>query len=217
MNDSVKYIAEKSKELLLTQIDSYRALNQNAGIAIAVASLFAPFFVFLVEKAEFWIRIFSILLIIPLIIGIILLLLSLKSQKLNRGYDETNFEEFINIDIDEVFKNEIAYNKHSIEENDKILKKQNKKYNIGINFILISIILSIILLFIESTFKKDNINNNIIIYNTIMENEKKTTGSEEKTSTNSEEKKEKVITLPKIDIKKVKKLNEGIDPKKKEK
>ena len=154
MKKSIEYIANKSKELLSTQIDSYRSLHQKAGTVIAVAALFAPLFIFLVEKADLWMRITASILIIPLIIGILLLLLTLRAKKLNQGFDETNFEDLINKDIDEVQTFEIAYNQYSIDRNKKILTKQNKKYNWGIGLIIITIILSIILLIIDTSVKK---------------------------------------------------------------
>ncbi|MCB0539803.1 MAG: DUF1385 domain-containing protein, partial [Bacteroidetes bacterium] len=122
MSTPIEYIANKSKELLANQIASYRSLHQKAGTVIAVAALFAPLFLFLVEKAELWVRITASILIIPLIIGVILLLLTLRARKLNMGYDESNFEDLINKDISEVQAFEISYNKYSIERNDRILK-----------------------------------------------------------------------------------------------
>lgn len=202
MKKSIEYIANKSKELLSTQIDSYRSLHQKAGTVIAVAALFAPLFLFLVEKAELWVRISACLLIIPLIAGIILLLLTLRAKKLNRGFDESNFDELLNKKIEEVHAFEIAYNKYSVEKNDKILNKQNRKYNWGIGLIIISIILSIVLLIFDTTIKNNNSSNN----KNISEMAKKTTSSDSG--------KVKKVTLPKVDPQKVKQLNEGVDPKK---
>lgn len=202
MKESLVYIANKSKELLITQIESYRSLHQKAGTVIAVAALFAPLFLFLVEKAELWVRISACLLIIPLIAGIILLLLTLRAQKLNRGFDESNFDDLVNKNIEEVHAFEISYNKYSVEKNDNILSEQNKKYNWGIGLIIIAIILSIGLLIIDTTIKNNHSSNNKFYF----EMAKKTTSSDAG--------KEKKITLPKVDPNKVKQLNEGVEPKK---
>ncbi|PKG42814.1 DUF1385 domain-containing protein [Psychroflexus sp. MES1-P1E] len=205
MKKSIEYIANKSKELLSTQIDSYRSLHQKAGTVIAVGALFAPLFLFLVEKAELWVRITASILITPLIAGIILLLLTLTAKKLNQGYDESNFENLINQDIDEVQKIEIAYNKYSIEKNEKILTNQNKKYNWGIGLIIIAIILSIFLLILDTSIKNNSSHNK---QNNTMAKDNK------KTKTSSKTDSVKIVTLPKVDPKKVIQLNEGVDPKK---
>ena len=149
-----EYIANKSKELLKTQVESFRAIHQKAGTVIAVAALFAPVFLFLVEKAKLWIRITVSLLIILLLVGIGLLLITLRAQKLRQGYDETNFEYLLNKDIDTVYNFETSYNKFSIEQNDKILKTQNRNYNIGIILTIIAVIASIGLIIIDTVINE---------------------------------------------------------------
>lgn len=206
--EPIEYVSLKSKELLVTQVGSWRSLHQKAGTVIAVAALFAPLFLFLVEKAENWVRITASILIIPLIAGIILLLITLRARKLKQGYDETNFEELMNYsDIEDVFAFEIAYNKYSIEENDKILKRQNRKYNWGIGIIIISIILSIALLIVDTTLSKKELDTNNKISNTMSDTEKN------KPKTQPIKEKTPIKTLPKVNPQKVKELNEGLDPK----
>ena len=200
MKKTLEYIANKSKELLITQIESYRSIHQKAGTVIAVAALFAPLFLFLVEKAELWVRITASLLIIPLIAGIVLLLLTLTTQKLNRGFDESNFDELLTKKLEDVHAFEISYNKYSVEKNDEILNKQNGKYNLGIRLIIISIILSIGLLIVDTTIKSNSSSN-------------KNTSEMAKKAATSETEKSKKITLPKVDPTKVKYLNEGVPPK----
>ena len=204
MKKSIEYVAIKSKELLATQIDSYRSLHQKAGTAVAVAALFAPLFLFLIENAILWVRITAMILIIPLSIGIKFLLLTLLAKKLDHGYDETNFEDLINKDLKEVHKFEIAYNKYSIEKNKNILTDQNKKYNWGIGIIIITIILSISLLIIDTSISA---NSSDTKHNITMAKDNKKTTSSKSDSVKKE-------TLPKVDPKKVIKLNEGVNPKK---
>ncbi len=141
--ESLKYIAEQSKELLQKQINCYGITNQKAGTVLAISALFAPLFLFLIERAQLWVSISAVIIIVPLIIGVILMLSILKAKELNRGYGESSFEELINKDIIEVYQNEITYNKYSIEQNDIILHDQKKKYNCGITLMIISIVLSI--------------------------------------------------------------------------
>ena len=109
-HESISYIANKSKELLATQISSYRSLHQKAGVIIGITSLFAPLFLFLVDKSSLWIKICSAVLILSLFVGILLLFFTLKATKLSQGYDEKCFEDLINEELKYVHKFEIAYN-----------------------------------------------------------------------------------------------------------
>ncbi len=204
MKESIEYIANKSKELLSNQIDSYRSLHQKSGILIAITSIFIPLFLFFIVRSFMWIKITSAILIIQMIIGIVLLILTLRAKKLSQGYDESTFEELMNLKITEVYKTEIAYNKYSIEQNDNILNSQNNKYNWGLVLILIAIILSIILMFADTIDKNNNLKSktdNIMVKKDIK------TKSSAKKDTNRKE------TLPKVDPGKVKQLNEGVDQK----
>lgn len=193
-----EYIANKSKELLRTQVESFRAIHQKAGTVIAVAALFAPVFLFLVEKAELWVRITASLLMIPLLVGIVLQLITLRAKKLRQGYDESNFEELLNKDIETVYNFEISYNKFSIEQNDKILISQNRSYNAGIILTIISVILSIGLIITDTTIK-----NNSKTDSTMSQENNNSGGEAQKPNV-------KLIT---VDPTKVKILNEGVDQK----
>lgn len=205
MKDSIEYIATKSKELLSNQIDSYRSLHQKSAVLIAITAIFIPLFLFLIENSGFWIKISAAILIIPMIVGIILLILTLSARTLNQGYDESCFEDLINVKLKQIHKTEIAYNKYSIEQNDVILKSQNKKYNNGLKLIIIAIIFSICLMLAHTIFS-NNKNSK-----TDISMAKKDNSS---SSANDRVKKE---TLPKVNPNKVKQLNEGIEPKKKNK
>ena len=208
---SIEYIANKSKELLASQINSYRSLHQKASTIIAVSALFAPFFLFLVEQAQFWIRLAAAILVVPMIVGIILLLLTLRARKLAQGFDESNLGDLMNEDLKEVHKKEIAYNKYSIEQNNSILISQNNRYNRGVAFIIGAIILSIGLVLTDTIIKNNNSDNIKTKTEDVMTDKEKnkTAGT-----TDSNPNKEK---LPDVDPKKVKHLHEGVEPEKESK
>lgn len=126
---SIEYVAKKSKELLTCQFEAYRNLDQKAGIVIGILSIFLPLFIGSITGSPLYIKVISLVPVMVLLIGMIIMLYVIRSNKLSQGYDETKFVELINIDIKNVYKEEIAYNKYSIEKNDKILTKKNKNFN----------------------------------------------------------------------------------------
>jgi len=178
---------------------------------IAVSALFAPFLLFVVEKAQFWVRVAAVALVAPMIIGIILLLLTLRARKLAQGFDESTFADLMNEDLREVHKKEIAYNKYSIEQNDSILISQNNRYNRGIIWIIVAIILSIGLVLADTITRNNDLDTIKSKRENIMTDEEKN-----KTSSTSDggAKKE---TLPDVDTEKVKHLHEGVESEKEKK
>ena len=193
--DSISFIAQKSKELLNSQIESYRSLFTKAGMIIGILSLFIPVFLFLIEKSFFIVKLISIIPIGMMIYGILKMLNILRSPELSRGFNEDKYEDLINQDLKDVEKFEISSNKLSIKENDNLLSKYQKKYNRGITLIGISLITSILLLVSDVTLK------------TILKEDAMSNNEEEKEKTkDAEVKKEK---LPDVDKKDLKKLMEG--------
>ena len=201
-NNSISFVAKKSKELLNIQIESYRSLFIKSGIIIGVISIFLPIFLFLLEEAYFFIKILSIIPIGLLFWGILELLSILRSAEFYRGFNEDKFEKLINKELKEIEKFEIAANKLSIIENDKSLMKQQRKYNRDITLVGISLIISMSLLISDITLK------------TIYEDSNMTEKKKDKRQTeNSDIKKEELPEVTKDDLKK---LSEGVKKKKRD-
>ena len=203
-NKSIEYIAIKSKELLLRQINAYHKLSQKSGLIIGIASVFMPLFISIIMNSSFIFKIFSLIPMGLFFTGILFLLFVIKADALNQGFDETKFEELLNKDLKKVHKEEIAYNKHSIEENDRIFNKKKVLFFKGLVLIIVSIIVSILIMISIVFFDKKQ-NGGIM-----AKNEKKQIQKDDKSNT-EKKRKEK---LPKIDPKKVKKYSELDDSKK---
>lgn len=150
MNKGVlEIIAEKSRYLIDAQIQSYRSLFTKAGTIIGVGALFIPIFLFILHDSILTIKIVSIAPIILMVIGLILMLLMMRSPQFFRGFKEDKFEDLINLEYEELLTDEISANITSINENGYILYKAGKKFNWGIICFIISIIISVILLIIS--------------------------------------------------------------------
>ena len=149
MIESIKYISSKSKELLILQIEAFRSIDQKSGIIVGIASLFLPLFIASLTKQNKIIQIASIIPILLLLIGIVIILYAIRSQRLAEGFNEDEFDRLINRNIKHIFIAEISYNKYCIQKNNIIVDKKNRFFNIGLILIIVAIILSIILLSIN--------------------------------------------------------------------
>lgn len=138
--------AEKSNELLEKQIRSYYRKQDRATILLGLVSLFFTVFLFILEKCLIEIRLFSIIPLILLLFGIWNLTTVIKGHNLAQGYNPNELEEVINLSINDIYKKEIESNKSSYEQNETILEEQETTFNKGVNSILMSIALSLLLL-----------------------------------------------------------------------
>lgn len=68
---SIEIIAEKSKELLDRQIQTYRNKQDKATTILGILSLFFPIYLFVIEKSTYWVKLLSIVPIIVMTIGTI--------------------------------------------------------------------------------------------------------------------------------------------------
>ncbi|MBU0712334.1 hypothetical protein KKA87_10490 [bacterium] len=198
MNKStLKFIAEKSKYLIDTQIQSYRSLFTKAGTIIGITSVFLPLFLFIINTSHLLIKIVSIIPIIVLVIGLIRMLLVMKSPPLFRGYGENKFEELLDLDEISLYISEISANKKSVEENDVLLAKQNRHYNKGIFCFIFAIVFSVLLLCTD------------IFIKTINGGYKMTEENTKKDEVQTDQQPQKVKKLLDVDIKDLKRVSEG--------
>jgi len=49
--ESISFVAQKSKELVESPIQSYRSLFTKAGMLMGLQSLFLPLYIFIIERA----------------------------------------------------------------------------------------------------------------------------------------------------------------------
>jgi len=194
----LEFLAEKAKELLDRQIESYRLNHTKAGTIIGISAIFLPVFLFVIEKASPIIQVLSVLPLIFFGISLYIMIRVLRSRPLDQGFRPEKLDILVNEDYEDILLYEIGAKKDSFRDNEIISDRQNKRFDRGLRTTIIAITLSILLLF-----------GNIFINN----QNKFTMGDKDKkeTTTSSDEKKKRVIpSVPKEDRIQ---LNEGVKPK----
>lgn len=200
----LEYLSERARELLDRQISSFRANHTKAGTIIAIIAIFVPVFLFIVEKAAFVLQLLAIIPIIVLGYALILMIEILRSQKLDQGFNEDQFDKLVNDKYENILLYEIGAKKCSFKDNQIITGKQNKRFNRGINITIFAILFSFAILigniFIDP--KKSNI---------MEKTEKTTTESIKETVPDTTKTKDRVI--PNVPKEERTQLNEGVDTK----
>ncbi len=200
----LEFLSDRARELLDRQITSFRATHAKAGSIIAIVSIFVPFFLFIIEKSSFFIKLLSIIPILGLGYSIVLMIVILRTKKLDQGFNENQLDRLVNEDYENILLYEIGAKKDSFTDNQEITKKQNSKFNKGLNSTIIAIFLSFALL-ISSIFVEPN-------KNSIMPEKEKTEKSktiEKDAVPDTTKTKDRII--PKVPKEERTQLNEGED------
>jgi len=145
-----EFLALNSKEIIEKQIDSYRQQHSYAATIIGFTVLFIPFFLNSLVGSNQILQLISILPIV-LFIGAILLMLSIfRSKPLDQALSVTKYKELLTKTYKEVLLYEIEANKVSFIKNNVVTLKGNKRYNQGVGLTTIAILISIVLLLINT-------------------------------------------------------------------
>lgn len=151
-NRNSEVLAQKSRELLIDQLNSIDSINFKSGIFTSISSLFIPLAIGLYDNfvtGIFWITLYSIPIIINLI-GLYLIIKCLYPKKISHGINFNEFDNLINKnDVKDIFDFEIAINRDSFRDNEKTLKKLNNNVKNGLTLIYISVVCLMIIFLIN--------------------------------------------------------------------
>jgi len=151
--ETLQTLANKSRELLNDQLNSFDSNNGKAGIFISITALFIPIVFSIFEKfanSFYWIILFFIPIILDLI-GIYYLIKAMYPKKIFHGINFSEFDNLVNKNIEDVYLFEIGINRDSFNDNSKILAEQNKQLKSGLNYIFLSAIFLTIIFFLNLT------------------------------------------------------------------
>lgn len=154
--DTAKYLAEKSKEWVDRQLNTYREKRSVASTIIGLNTLFVPFFLGGIADSLFWIKIVAIVPILIISVALIYLISIYYLKRLEQGLAPEKYQDAINKSYGDAILFEIAVNRDSIHSNTPILERVNKAYRIGINLTQIAIVLSIIVLSLNMFFRPNS-------------------------------------------------------------
>jgi hypothetical protein len=143
-NEIFEKVESRGELILSRQIDSYRAIQNRAGLLLGTLTIFISFYPALIKDFNFGLRNVGISSFIVSTISIVLTLIVLRHKKLDEGIGEHRFEPLINENYDDYMNQSISALKTSIEANDKKLKKMNKKFNMSLYSFIFALLLSVL-------------------------------------------------------------------------
>lgn len=171
-----EFLALNSKEVIEKQVDSYRQQHSYAGTIIGFTVLFIPFFLNSLTGSNQIIQLISILPVV-LFIGAILLMLSIfRSKPLDQALSVTKYKDLLTKNYKEILLFEIEANKVSYIKNNKATIKGAKRYMQGVGLTTIAILISIILLSVNTFISIEKVPTKVQVVNPVQKSS--STGSE---------------------------------------
>lgn len=148
----LEFLAAKSKEMVIRQTDSYQKNKTMASTIIGVSALFIPFFINGIEGAAIIIKYLSIVPIVMFVSVQISMLIVLMLRPRTTFVKAEKYDELISQSYEQILKYEISSNKHIFSQNKNMDAKVAKYYNVGVQITIVAIIISTILLLINSFY-----------------------------------------------------------------
>lgn len=201
---NLEFLAAKAKELLDRQISSFRSNHAKASSVIAAIAIFIPVFFFVIEKSIFIIQLFSIILVGLMAISIINMIGILRAKKMDQGFNADQFDKLVNENYEDVLLYEIGAKRDSCINNEKITEKQNRKFNIGLNYLITAIFLSFLILIA-----------NVLTKTKFYKNMSKNEDSKKEQPVSLEKNEPKMKVIPKVPKNERAQFNEGKEEQKK--
>ncbi|HPI54919.1 MAG TPA: hypothetical protein PLU10_09510 [Chitinophagaceae bacterium] len=145
-----EFLAINSKEIIEKQVDSYRTQHSYAGTIIGFTVLFIPFFLNSLNSSDQLLQFISILPIALFVSSILLMLSIFRGKPLDQALSVTKYKELLKKTYKEILLFEIEANKISYIKNNTVTLRGSKRYMQGVGLTSIAILISIILLLINS-------------------------------------------------------------------
>jgi len=146
----LEFLAVNSKEIIEKQVDSYRQQHSYAGTIIGFTVLFIPFFLNGLSSTIPVIQFISIIPIAFFIISILLMLSIFRTKPLDQAFSVKKYHELLGKSYKDILLYEIEANTTSYRKNNILTEKGSRSYSRGVGLTTIGIILSIILLLVNT-------------------------------------------------------------------
>ncbi len=145
-----EFLAINSKEVIEKQVDSYRQQHSYAGTIIGFTVLFIPFFLNNLDGSNQVLQYISIFPIALFISSILLMLSIFRGRPLDQALSVKKYKELLKKSYKEILLYEVDANRASYIKNKLITRNGNKRYSQGVSLTTIAILLSILLLLINT-------------------------------------------------------------------
>ena len=146
----LEFLAVNSKEIIEKQVDSYRQQHSYAGTIIGFTVLFIPFFLNGLSSTIPVIQFISIIPIAFFIISILLMLSIFRTKPLDQALSVKKYHELLDKPYKDILLYEIEANTTSYCKNNLLTEKGSRSYSRGVGLTTIGIILSIVLLLVNT-------------------------------------------------------------------
>jgi hypothetical protein len=145
MSNEVFEKVEARGELILSrQIESYRAIQNRAGLLLGTLTIYISFYPSLIKDFDCGLRNVGIASFIISTISIVLTLMVVRHKKLDEGLGEHLFDSLVNEKYESYMTQSISALKTSIEINDKKLKKMNRQFNRSLYIFILALLLGVL-------------------------------------------------------------------------
>ena len=152
MSNEVFEKVEARGELILSrQIESYRAIQNRAGLLLGTLTIYISFYPSLIKDFDCVLRNIGILSFITSSVSIVLTLMVVRHKKLDEGLGEHRFENLLNEKYESYMTQSISALRTSIETNDKKLKKMNKQFNRSLYIFISALLLGVLTIILNYT------------------------------------------------------------------
>ena len=143
-NEIFEKVEARGELILSRQIESYRAIQNRAGLLLGTLTIFISFYPSLIKDFDCGLRNVGISSFIISTISILFTLIVIRHKKLNEGIGEHRFANLLNENYDNYMNQSISALKTSIETNDKKLKKMNKQFNTSLYIFIFALLLGVL-------------------------------------------------------------------------
>lgn len=150
-NEVFEKVESRGELILSRQIESYRAIQNRAGLLLGTLTIYISFYPSLIKDFDCGLRNVGIVSFIVSSVSIVLTLLVVRHKKLDEGLGEHRFEKLLNEKYETYMKQSISALKTSIETNDRKLKKMNKQFNRSLYIFIFALLLGVLTIILNYT------------------------------------------------------------------
>lgn len=217
--ESIKLVTEKSREIIIAQISSFREKRSIVATIIGLDTLFIPFYLSGLQEAHLLVKCASLFPIIIICISLYYFLKIYHIVGLDHGLAVSTYDNLVNKAHIDVLLDELSTNRESFLQNEKKLEKINSSYQRGVNLTIVAVILSIIVLSLNLFCKKTEDITKVEIVNlksmpNSNSNNNGNSGNSSSTSTSTQTSSSPVVIPPPSDRQSIKENNNNQGKKK---
>lgn len=144
--ETLKAVAEKSKDLLASQIASYREKRSIVSTIIGLDTLFIPFYLSGMQDAYWWIKLLSAVPVILICVSIHYFIKIYHVISLEHGFNVKEYDDLVTQNHENFLLLEISTNRKSFKDNEERLEKIVTSYDRGVRCTVFAIGISVIIL-----------------------------------------------------------------------